>query len=120
MNEDLFLVQQEIELLRESGSVIIVEGKNDARSLASLGFSRVIQITTHLDAVADHVASLTSSCAILTDLDPAGRRLYARLSRDLAVRGVIIDNRLRRALLHASRLRNIEGIKSYLSKRQKF
>ena len=110
MFEDISRITKELNALRESRTLILVEGKRDQEALQRLGFSQITTISTHLDGVSQEIALLSKTCAILTDLDPAGRRLHARISRDVQVLGVAVDDRLRRALLTSPRVKHIEAL----------
>ena len=114
MKEDLDCVHKELIDLVRSGMLVLVEGKRDQESLKSLGFSNIMIIDTHMDEIASRIASQTKTCAILTDLDPAGRCVYSKIKRYIEARGVKVNDGLRRTLLVSSRLRNIEGLHRYL------
>lgn len=114
MIEDPSKIIKELDVLLESQPLIIVEGKKDKDALRRLGFHHIITLKKDVDSISQQVALAGRSCAILTDLDPAGRRLYSRLHRVLQARGVRIEDAFRRSLLAYSRIRNIEALDRYI------
>jgi len=100
------------ELERIKDKVVIVEGKNDKRSLEELGFTRVVTIDRPLFEI---VESIEDEVVILTDLDSEGKRLFSILRRDFERRGVKVDKKIRE-LLFRTRLRQIEGLNSYIKR----
>lgn len=104
-----------LEKLRDSKKLIIVEGKNDKSALESLGIKNIISISREpLYSFMDHINA--KEVIILTDLDPAGKKLYSVLKHNLQARGVKIDNYFREYLFKNSKLTHIEGIFHYLKK----
>ncbi len=98
-------------------SCVIVEGMKDKKALSSLGVKNIITLTKPLFAVVEAVAEKYNSALILTDLDKEGKMLYGTLSSALQKHGVSVDNRLRNFLLKSTKLRQIEGLLSYMEKR---
>ena len=107
-------IRELLEEIRDKGLLVIVEGIKDKRALESFGISNVISLKKSLFAVVEEVASKVDEVVILTDLDSEGKDLYHRLSKDLQSHGVKIDNKLRE-FLFKTKLRQIEGLVSYLS-----
>ncbi len=105
-----------IEKLKNSKKLIIVEGPKDKKALEQLGIKNIITLKKPLFSVVEEVALKTKECIILTDLDPTGKRLYSTLSRDLKKHGVKVDKSFREYLFKETKLRQIEGITSYLKK----
>ena len=64
--------------------------------------------------VVEDVSEITDRCALLTDLDPKGRELYSRLKKDLQKHGVHVDDTIRNYLFKNTKLRQIEGLLTYL------
>lgn len=110
--------ESQILLLKENGSLIIVEGSKDKKALESFGISNIITLNKPLFEVVELVASQTKECAILTDLDSEGKKLYSMLAEDLQHRGVKIDNAFRNFLFKETELRQIEGLVKYFTKSQ--
>jgi 5S rRNA maturation endonuclease (ribonuclease M5) len=105
------------EHLRKSGRPVIVEGRKDAAALEAVGLRDVIALDQRpLYAVAEEVMGRGRSCVVLTDLDAEGRKLYARLARDLREHGVDVDDRLRNFLFRRTELRQVEGLPRYLER----
>ena len=99
-----------------SDKLIIVEGPKDEWALQKIGVTNIILVLSKkpLYAVVESAASLSKDVVILTDLDREGKKLYGRLNSDLQRFGVRIDNRFREYLFKETKLRQIEGIDSYL------
>lgn len=106
------------EHLRKSGRPVIVEGVKDEAALRALGLTRVIALKSRpLYAVVEYISEGDGKdCVVLTDLDPEGRKLHAKLSRDLREHGVNVDERLREFLFRKTELRQIEGLPRYLER----
>jgi 5S rRNA maturation endonuclease (ribonuclease M5) len=95
---------------------LIVEGKKDKASLNKLGLTNIITIEGPLYQVVEDIAAKHKRVIILTDLDPEGRKLYSTLQKDLSSHGVQIDDKFREFLFKKTKLRQIEGIDTYLEK----
>ena len=108
-------IQSFIEKIRENNTLIIVEGKKDRTALQKLGISNVIELNKKpLFQIVEDVAGSNDECIILTDLDREGRQLYSKLKSNLQKHGVKINNKFREFLFKHTKLRQIEGIDSYL------
>ena len=106
-------VLQELEKIRSKK--VIVEGKNDKKSLEKLGFENITVIDRPLYKVVEEVKD--SEVVILTDLDKAGKKLYGKLAKDFARRGVRVDSIIRE-LLFKTQLRQIEGLANYIERQK--
>jgi 5S rRNA maturation endonuclease (ribonuclease M5) len=107
----------EIEVLKDSDILIIVEGAKDKKCLESLGFRNVIELRSRpLYEVVEIVSQKCNRAAILTDLDKKGKQIFGYLSSGLQKRGVSIDNRFRNFLYKNTNLSHIEGLASFLEK----
>lgn len=108
-------LEQTIAKARESGKLVVVEGKKDKAALEKLGFTNVMHLRRRaLYQVVEDVISRTDECILLTDLDKKGKELFGRLSKDLQHFGVSIDTSLRDFLYRYTPVRQIEGLPSYL------
>ena len=110
--------EEQLSLLRRKEILIIVEGKKDLAALDKLGFpdSSIITLEGPLYQTVELIASKARRVAILTDLDPEGKKLYSSLKRDLSQFGVQIDDTFREFLFRKTKLRQIEGMDSYIEK----
>ena len=107
--EDEFL--ELIEELKQNNTMIVVEGKKDDFALQELGLKNIIELSKKpLFAVVEQISDSCRECVILTDLDKKGKELYGKLSSDLQLRGVRINNKLRNFLFRKTKIRQIEGI----------
>ncbi len=94
---------------------VIVEGFNDKKAIQQFSSVRILTIkSTALFNIVERIPK-KSRVAILTDLDSEGKKLYSKLNGFLSQRGVFIDNRLRCFLFRNTKLRQIEGLKNFLS-----
>jgi 5S rRNA maturation endonuclease (ribonuclease M5) len=113
MDVEVEELMQEIGLLNAC-DYIIAEGKKDRASLEAVGISNIITLTKPIFAVCDDIPA-GKSVAILTDLDPEGKKLYSKIKEGLVRRGVRIDDRFREFLFRHTDLRHIEGLSTYLA-----
>lgn len=106
-----------IEKLKESNKLIIVEGKKDRKALEQLGIKKIITLNKEpLFKIAENISKEHKDIIILTDLDKEGKQLYDKLNSSLQRLGLRVDNSFRNFLLKKTKLRQIEGITSYLKK----
>lgn len=104
-----------ISRLKKSNKIIIVEGKKDKEALECLGVSNIITLNKDpIYKVIEEAAKENKKVIILTDLDKEGKKLYGRLNSGLQRFGVEVDNYFREFLFKKTKLRQIEGILSYL------
>lgn len=106
-------IRELLDDIREKGLLVLVEGPKDRSALERFGVTNVLCIKKPLFAVVEEIAERAKEVVILTDLDAEGRRLFARLRRDVQKFGVRVDNRLREVLFK-TKLRQVEGLPSYL------
>ena len=114
MNDTTNELQRLLEKIKNSSTLVIVEGKKDRIALQKFGISNITELSKKpLFQIVEEIASCNDECVILTDLDRKGRELYGRLSKDLQKHGVRIDNELREFMFKNTKLRQIEGITTY-------
>jgi len=113
------IVTEIVKLLDDIKSIriaVIVEGKKDVGSLRKLGISRIISLDNRpLYKVVDEIIDNHKTIAILTDLDAEGKKLYSLLQHQLKKNGVKVDNQLREFLFKNTKLRQIEGLASFVA-----
>ena len=108
-------LQEQLLKLKDSKKLILVEGKKDKACLESLGFKNVIEINKRpLYKVVEETSAICQEIVILTDLDKKGKQLFGYLNSGLQKHGVKVDNRFRNFLFKSTKLRQIEGLKTYL------
>lgn len=97
--------------------LIVVEGIKDRNALQAIGITNQIVLLSRkpLFAVVEDIISVARDVVILTDLDDEGKMLYSRLRHDLQRFGVRIDYRFREFLFRNTKIRQIEGLRSYLA-----
>ncbi len=106
---------EQIEKLKSSDKLIIVEGNKDKKALEKLGITNIATLSKKpLFHITEHIAEDNKEVIILTDLDREGKKLYGRLYSDLQRFGVRIDNSFREFLIKKTKLRQIEGIIKYI------
>jgi 5S rRNA maturation endonuclease (ribonuclease M5) len=104
----------------DSEKLVIVEGKQDKEALKKLGITNVLQLNKRpLYKIVEDVVKKGEEVIILTDLDKKGKQLYGKLYHDLQRFGVKIDNRFRIFLFKNTKLRQIEGLDSYIQRLRK-
>ena len=107
-----------IEKVKSSGILVIVEGKKDRAALNKLGIDNVIELSKKpLFQIIEEVSNSNKECVILTDLDKEGKEIYGKLNSQLQHHGVNVNNKLREFLFRHTKLRQIEGIDSYIRNR---
>jgi len=105
-----------INKIRDSNIVIIVEGKKDRAALNKFGITNIVELTKKpLFQIVEEVADSNEECIILTDLDKKGKQIYGKLNSDLQRHGVKVNNEFRKFLLKNTKLRQIEGMDTYLN-----
>ena len=64
--------------------------------------------------IIENIADNHKECAILTDLDNEGKKLFGKLNSGLSSHGVRVNNKFREFLFKKTKLRQIEGIDTYI------
>ena len=115
MGNSLAELRNLIDKIKNSGILVVVEGKKDKAALEKLGISNVIELGKKpLFQIVEDIASSNEECILLTDLDKEGRQIYSKLNSNLQKNGVKVDDKFREFLFRHTKLRQIEGIDSYL------
>lgn len=111
MNEELM---EQIEKLKKSDCLIIVEGKKDMFALNQFGIKNIITLNKKpLFKIIEEIVEKNTEVIILTDLDKEGKQLYGKLNSGLQKFGVKVNNKFREFLLKETKLRQIEGLVTY-------
>lgn len=106
-----------IEKIKNSDKIIIVEGKEDKAALKRLGITNIVQLNKKpLYKIVEELIEKGKQVIILTDLDKKGKQLYGKLNHDLQRFGVKVDNKFRHFLFRKTKLRQIEGLDSYIER----
>ena len=104
-----------IDKIKNSNTLVIVEGKKDKIALQKLGLNNIIELSKKpIFQIVEDIANSNDECVILTDLDKEGKQLYSKLNSNLQKNGVKINNKFREFLFKHTKLRQIEGIDTYL------
>jgi len=115
ISEKEFLEQ--IEKIKQNSILVIVEGKKDRKALESFGIKNIIELNKKpIFEIIETIYSNNKNCIILTDLDKQGKELYGKLNSGLQHFGVKIDNDFRNFLFKSTKLRQIEGLTTYMEK----
>lgn len=105
----------EIEKLKQKKTLIIVEGVRDKTALETFGLSNIMVLSGKpLYEAAESVKE--KEVVLLTDLDGEGKKLYAILKNIFTKTGINVDDSFRK-LLSKTELRQIEGLASYLGRK---
>lgn len=106
---------EHINKIKQSKTIVIVEGKKDKKALQSFEIKNIIELNKRpLFEIIENISSNNKNCVILTDLDKQGKELYGKLNSGLRQFGVKIDNSFRNFLFKKTHLRQIEGMETYL------
>lgn len=93
------MIDEIIELLNElrnTPTVIVVEGKKDKNALKRFGIERVEDISgKSIEEVVENVCRIGNEVLILTDFDREGRRLEKILKKEFEIRKVKVLSHLR-------------------------
>ncbi|MBW2970670.1 toprim domain-containing protein [Candidatus Woesearchaeota archaeon] len=100
--------------IKECEELIVVEGKKDKAALESLGVTNIRCLSNPLFQEVEDIVKEHKKVIILTDLDKEGKKIYGRLRKDFNRFGVDVDNKFREWLFKNTKLRQIEGIDTYL------
>lgn len=115
MNKKLEELNNFIGKIKYSNILVIVEGKKDKAALQKLGIENVIELSKKpIFQIVEEISDSNEECIILTDLDKKGREIYGKLNSNLQRNGVKVNNKFREFLFKYTKLRQIEGIDSYL------
>lgn len=118
--DELKELLQWIEKLKQDNKLIIVEGKKDVRALAKLGITNTRPLKSPLFNEVEQIAELVDECILLLDLDKEGKKIYGKMKKDLIKHGIKIDDNFREFLFKETKLRQIEGIDTYIENLHSF
>ena len=105
-----------IEEIKEENALIVVEGKNDKKSLEELGFTNIKPIAGKPQHIfLNELLNENSLIVILTDLDKEGRKQYGRICEYAERNGLRVDMRLRKVIAKLP-VKQIESLANFLSK----
>lgn len=108
-------LQDFIDNIITSNILVIVEGKKDKAALQKLGINHIVELSKKpIFQIVEEIANFNDECIILTDLDKEGKQLYSKLNSNLQKHGVKVNNKFREFLFKGTKLRQIEGIDSYI------
>ncbi|PWU79540.1 MAG: topoisomerase [Candidatus Nitrosopolaris wilkensis] len=102
----------------ENGSVIVVEGKRDARALASVGFNGSLIVFSRFKGVADFVdnhCEFGKKIILLLDMDRTGKHLTSKLLKSLQFNGNNVNLFYKSALARIcnGKIRHVEDLVAY-------
>ena len=104
-----------LEKIKQSNVLVVVEGVKDKRALAEFGIKRVKTLSKRaIYRVVEEIVKTDSNVIILTDLDKEGKRLFKLLNHPLCQHGVHVDKKFREFLFKETKLRQIEGLNTYV------
>lgn len=108
-------IEQWLAGLRTSDDFIIVEGKKDKEALERHGVTNVLILNKKpLYQLVEDISTDNKHVVILTDLDRKGRELYGKLNFGLKKHGVKVNDKPRNFLFKRTKLRQIEGLTTYI------
>ena len=107
---------EHINKIKQSNQLIIVEGKKDRAALEKFGIKNIIELNKKpIFEIIENISDNNEKCIILTDLDRHGKELYRKINSGLQQRGVKINNNFRNFLFKNTKLRQIEGMETYVA-----
>ncbi|MBI2101979.1 hypothetical protein HYT53_05205 [Candidatus Woesearchaeota archaeon] len=87
--------------------------------MEKLGISNIVELNKKpIFQIVEEISNSNEECIILTDLDKEGKQLYSKLNSNLQRHGIKVNNRFREFLFRNTKLRQIEGINSYIDNSQ--
>ncbi len=108
-------IEQWLNGLRSSDEFIIVEGKKDKEALEQHGVTNIVILNKKpLYLLVEDLSSDNKQVVILTDLDRKGKEFYGKLNSNLRKHGVKVNDKPRNFLFRRTKLRQVEGLTSYL------
>ena len=117
----VYRLQSIVEMLNEEsecGSIIVVEGKRDAKALASIGFKGKSTLFNTFKGVTHFVDShciVRKKIILLFDMDRTGKRLTSKLVTRLQLNGNQVSLFYKSALARVGngKIRHIEDLAGY-------
>lgn len=106
--ELLEIIQQII----DDDLLVIVEGKKDKKALEEFGIKNILTFDAH-HALAEKINE--KEVVLLVDLDKEGKKIYGKLKDILSRKGIKINDKLRHYLFRNTKLRQIEGLVTYIN-----
>ncbi len=111
-------ILDQIEKVKSSNKLIIVEGINDIKALDNLEIFNTVEIKGALVLFAEKIATYNKDIILLTDLDIEGNKLFKTLNHHLCQMGVRVDYDFRKYLKKRTGLKVIERIDKYVEKKK--
>lgn len=106
-----------LQRLRESDMIVVVEGREDKAALEHFDIPHVkVLYRDPMFTLCEEIVHSGKGVVFLTDLDAEGKRLYAKLYRELDRYGVHINKVFREELFKHTQLRQIEGLVRYFAR----
>ncbi|MBW3011594.1 toprim domain-containing protein [Candidatus Woesearchaeota archaeon] len=118
MDEDFGELLNQIDRLKNSKKLVVVEGEKDKNALAEFGIKNVYVLKKALYSAVEQIASMAKECVVLTDFDAKGKELYTRIKHMLQKLGVKVDDEFRDFLIENTKLTHIEGLDTYVENLQ--
>ncbi len=110
-------ILEHLKKIKESNILIIVEGPKDKAALEYFGINNIQTLSKQpIYKIVENIAEKHKECIILTDLDKEGKKLFGKLNSGLSRFGVRIKKQFREFLFKETKLRQIEGLISYIKK----
>tara|TARA_Y100000310_G_scaffold196499_1_gene196572 strand:- start:2491 stop:2859 length:369 start_codon:yes stop_codon:yes gene_type:complete len=111
-------LKKAITKLKSSNHPIVVEGKKDKIALSAVGIpaKRIIPLNKRplYQVVEDLMKDNIKHINLLPDLDPRGKKIFGTLNSTCSSFGIKVNTDFRNFLYRNTKLRQIEGIATYL------
>ncbi|OIO41105.1 hypothetical protein CO154_02775 [Candidatus Pacearchaeota archaeon CG_4_9_14_3_um_filter_31_7] len=115
---------EDIEKIYDEDFFIVVEGKNDIKSLVGIGIpeKKIFQLKTPQKGAYNRIAELVEFCAennyfiiIFTDFDDEGKKLYNYIKEKAQKEGVKINDSFRDKLKNL-KVSHVEGLRRFVER----
>ena len=116
--EDIEEIILELQMLADSGAIIVVEGRRDVESLRLLGIKGEIRLASQqpLLEFTEKLSKSGKEIVVLTDWDKRGGIMARKITDDLQFYGIMpnTDIRSRIGILVRKRIKDIESLNNYV------
>jgi 5S rRNA maturation endonuclease (ribonuclease M5) len=106
----------ELNKLKKSNKLIIVEGKKDIIALKKFKINNVIEINGSLELFSEKITKNNKEVILLTDLDNEGNKIFKKLNSYFNQQGIKVNNKFRNFLYEKTKFRQIESLNKFLTK----
>jgi len=107
-------ILEKLDKIRDSNKLVLVEGEKDKKALKKFDIINVKTLKGPIFKFVEEVSCINEEVIILMDLDKEGKKLYSQMRKGFEMKGVKMDDEFREFLFKETKLRQIEGLDTYL------